>query len=142
MLYFSFRLNQTMHQHFFSTSATATSSSQRRKASQILVHFMKITDDEYLCKICKVATPSSYRSSSTIKLYKHLERFNVEIHKQLRPSNAPNTLTNYFSKTSKFLGRNSKQTNKECIDLIVKKDAPFMLLDHPQFKVFQVLSTR
>ena len=32
------------------------SSSQRRKASKILVHFMKITDDEYLCKNFKVAT--------------------------------------------------------------------------------------
>ena len=63
-----------MHQHFFSTSATATSSSQRRKASPVLVHFMKITKDEYLCKSCKVATPSKEikvkrdRSSSTIKV--------------------------------------------------------------------------
>ena len=74
------------------------------------------------------------RSSSTIKLSNHLERFHVEIYKQLRPSNAPNTLRNYFSKTSKFSGRNSEQTKKECIDLIVKTDAPFMLLHHPQFK--------
>ena len=101
---------------------------------------MKITDDEYLCKICKVATPSKEikvkrdRSSSTIKLWKHLERFHVEIYKQIRPSNAPNTLINYFSKTSKFSGTNSEQTKKECIDLIVKTYAPFTLLDHPQFK--------
>ena len=100
---------------------------------------MKITNDEYLCKICKVDTPSKEikvkrdRSSSTIKLWNHLERFHVEIHNQLRPSNAPNTLTDYFSKTSKFSDRNSKQTKKECIDLIVKIDAPFMILDHPQF---------
>ena len=73
------------------------------------------------------------RSSSTIKLWIHLKRFHVEIYKQLRPSNAPNTLTDYFSKTLKFSGKNSKQTKKECIDLIVKKDAPFTLFDHPQF---------
>ena len=103
---------------------------------------MKITDDEYLCKICKVATPSKEikvkrdRRSSTIKLWKHLERFHVEIYKQIRPSNAPNTLINYFSKTSKFSGTNSEQTKKECIDLIVKTYAPFTLLDHPQFKKF------
>ena len=65
-----------------------------------------------------------------------MERFHVEIYKQLRPSNAPNTLTNYFSKNSKFSGRNSEQTNKECINLIVKTDVPFMLLDHPRFKKF------
>ena len=76
------------------------------------------------------------KSSSTIKLYNHLERFHVEIYKQLRPSNAPNTLTDYFLKTSKFLGRNLEQTKKECIDLIVKTDAPFTLLNHPQFKNF------
>ena len=99
-------------------------------------------DDEYLCKIFKEDTPSKEikvkrdRSSSIIKLWKHLERFHVEIYKQLRPSNGPNTLIDYFSRTSKFLGRNSEQTKKECIDLIVKIDAPFLLLDHPQFKIF------
>ena len=103
---------------------------------------MKITDDEYLCKIFKVATPLKEikvkrdKSSSTIKLWNHLERFHIEIYKQLRPSNAPNTLTYYFSKTSKFSGRNLEKTKKECIDLIVKTDAPFTLLDHPQFKIF------
>ena len=103
---------------------------------------MKITDDEYLCKICKVATPSKEikvkrdRSSSTIKLWNHLERFHVEIYNQLRPSNAPHTLTDYFSKTLKVSGRNSEHTKKECIDLIVKTDAPFTLLDHLQFKQF------
>ena len=103
---------------------------------------MKIMDDEYLCKIFKVATLSKEikvmrdRSSSTIKLWNHLERFHVEIYMQLRPSNAPNTLTDYFSKTSKFSGRTSEQTKKECIDLIVKTDAPFTLLYHPQFKKF------
>ena len=65
-----------------------------------------------------------------------MERFHVEIYKQIRPSNTPKTLTDYFSKTSKFSCRNSEQTKKECIDLIVKSDAPFMLLDHPQFKKF------
>ena len=65
-----------------------------------------------------------------------MERFHVKIYKQLRPSNAHNTLTDYFSNTSKFLERNLQQTKKECIDLIVKTDAPFMLLDHPQFKKF------
>ena len=139
---FSFRLNKIMHQHFVSISAKTTSSSQQRKASPVLVHFMKITDDEYLCKNFKVATPSKEikvkrdRSSSTIKLWNPLERFHVEIYKQIRPSNAPNTLTDYFSKTSKFSGRNSEQTNKECIDLIVKTDAPVTLLGHPQFKNF------
>ena len=104
---------------------------------------MKITDDEYLCKICKVATPSKEikvkrdKSSNTIKLWNHLERFHVEIYEQLRPSNAPNTLTDYFSKTSKFSGRNLEQTKKECIDLIVKTNAPFTLLDHPHFKKFR-----
>ena len=103
---------------------------------------MKITDDEYLCKICKVDTPSKEikvkrdKSNSIIKLWNHLERFHVEIYKQLRPSNAPNTLTDYFSKTLKFSGRNLEQTKKECIDLIVKIDAPFTLHDHPQFKKF------
>ena len=103
---------------------------------------MKITNDEYLCQICKVATPSKEikvkrdRSSSTIKLWKHLERFHVEIYKQLRPSDAPNTLIDYLSKTSKFSGRNLEQTKKECMDLIVKTNAPFRLLDHPQFKKF------
>ena len=76
------------------------------------------------------------RSSRTIKLWKHLERFHVEIYKKLRPLNAHNTLTDYFSKTLKFLGKNLEQTKKECIDLIVKTDAPFTLLDHPQFKKF------
>ena len=76
------------------------------------------------------------RSSSIIKLWNHLERFHVDIYKELRPSNAPNTLKDYFSKISKFLGRNSEQTKKECIDLIVKIDAPFTLFDHPQFKKF------
>ena len=65
-----------------------------------------------------------------------MERFHVEIYKQLRPSNAPNTLTDYFSRTSKFSGRNSEQTKKECIDLIVKTYSPFLLLDHPKFKKF------
>ena len=103
---------------------------------------MKIPDDEYPYKICKVATPLKEikvkrdRSSSTIKLWKHLERFHVEIYKQLMPSNAPNTLIDYFSKTSKFSCKNSEQTKKECIDLIIKTNAPFMLLDHPQFKRF------
>ena len=103
---------------------------------------MKIKEDEYLFKICKVATPSKEikvkrdRSSSTIKLWKHLEKFRLEIYKQLRPSNTPNTLTDYFSKTSKCSGKNSEQTKKECIDLIVKTDAPITLLDHPQFKKF------
>ena len=45
-------------------------------------------------------------------------------------------LPNYFSKASKFSSRNSKQTKKKCIDLIVKTDAPFTLPDHPQFKNF------
>ena len=76
------------------------------------------------------------RSGSTIKLWNHLERFHVEIYKQLRPSNAPNSLTNYFSKTSKFSGRNLEQTKKECIDLIVKTNTPFKLLYHLQFKKF------
>ena len=86
---------------------------------------MKITDDEYLCKIFKVATPLKEikvkrdRSSSTIKLWKHIERFHVDIYKQLRSSNAPKTLIDYFSKTSKFSSRNSEQTKKEGIDLIV-----------------------
>ena len=75
-------------------------------------------------------------SRSTIKLWKHLERFHVEIYKQLRPSNSPNTITNYFLKTSKFSSKNSKQTKKECIDLIVKTNAPFTLLNHPKFKRF------
>ena len=104
---------------------------------------MKITNDEYLCKIFKVDTPLKEIkvkrdiSISTIKLWNHLERFHVEIYKQLRPSNAPNTLTDYFSKTSKFSGRNSEQTKKkECMDLIVKTDVTFTLLDHPQFKKF------
>ena len=103
---------------------------------------MKIIDDDYLCKIFKVATPLKQikvkrdKSSSTIKLWKLLERFHVEIYKQLRPSNAPNILTCYSSKTSKFSNKNSEQTKKECIDLIVKTDAPFTLLDHPQFKQF------
>ena len=103
---------------------------------------MKITDNEYLCKMCKVTTPSKEikvkrnRSSSTIKLWKHLEKFHDEIYEQPRPSNAPYTLTDYFSKTSKFSGRNSKQTKTECIDLIVKTDAHFTLLDHYQFKKF------
>ena len=76
------------------------------------------------------------RSSSTIKLWKHLKRFDVEIYKQLRPSNAPKTLTDYFSKTFKFSCENSEQKKQECIDLIFKSDAPFTLLDHPQFKKF------
>ena len=76
------------------------------------------------------------RSSSTIKLWNHLERFHVEIYKQLMPSNAPNTVIDYFSKTSKFSGRNSEQTKKECIDLIVKTNASFTLFDHPQFNFF------
>ena len=103
---------------------------------------MKITNDEYLYKICKVATPSKEikvkrdKSNSTIKLWKHLERFHVEICKQLRLSNAPNTLTYCFLKTSKFSCRNSEQTKKKCIDLIVKIDAPFTLPDHRQFKIF------
>ena len=75
------------------------------------------------------------RSNNTIKLWKHLKRFHVEIYMQLRPSNAHDTLTkvstNYFSKTSKFFGKNSDQTKKECIDLIVKTNPPFTLLDHP-----------
>ena len=105
---------------------------------------MKITYEEYLCKICKEAIPSKEikvkrdRSSSTIKLWKHLERFHVEIYKQLRPSNAPNTLIDYFSRTSKFSGRNSEQTKKECIDLIVETNSPFSLLDHPKFKFFAI----
>ena len=116
MLYFFFQIESNNALKFVSTSATATSSSQQRKAPTVLVHFMKITNDEYLCKIFKVATLSKEikvkrdRSSSTIKLWKHLERFHVEIYKRLRPSNAHNTLTDYFSKTSKFLGRNSEQT--------------------------------
>ena len=76
------------------------------------------------------------RSSSMIKLCKHLEKFHIKIYKQLTPSAAPNTRTDYFSKTSKFLSRSPKQIKKECIDLIVKTDAPFTLLDHPQFKRF------
>ena len=96
-------------------------------------------DDEYLCKICKVATPSKEiklkrdKSNSTIKLWKHLKRFHVEIYKHLRPSNAPNTLIDFFSKTSIFSSKNSEQTKKECIDLIIKTDVPLTLLDHPQF---------
>ena len=72
---------------------------------------MKITNDEYLCKICKVATPSKEvkvkrdKSSSTIKLWKHLEKFHIKIYKKLRPSVVPNTLIDYFSKTSNFLSR-------------------------------------
>ena len=87
------------------------SSSQRKKASPALVHFMKITDDEYLCKIFKVVAPSKEvkvkrdKSNSTIKLWKHLEKFHIQIYKQLRPFDAPNTLTDYFSKTSEFLSR-------------------------------------
>ena len=71
-----------------------------------------------------------------IKLWKHLDKFHIEIYKQVRPSAAPDTLTDYFSKTSKFLSRTPEQTKKECIDLIVKTYAPFALLDHPQFKRF------
>ena len=78
----------------------------------------------------------SDRSSSTIKLWKHLKMFHVEIYKKLRSSNAPNTLIDYFSKTSKFSGKNSEQTKKECTNLIVKTDAPSTPLDHPQFKIF------
>ena len=76
------------------------------------------------------------RSNSKIKLWKHLEKFHVEIYKQLRTSGASNTLTDYFSKTSKFLSSSPEQKMKECINLIVKTDAPFTLLDHPQFKSF------
>ena len=112
------------------------SSSQRKKASPVLMHFMKITDDEYICKICKVATPSKEvkvkrdKSSSTIKLWNHLEKFHIEIYKQLRPFSIANTLTDYFRKTSKFLSRTPEQTKKECIDLIVKTDAPFTDAGH------------
>ena len=63
-----------------------------------------------------------------------MEKFHIEIYNQLRPSAIPNTLTYYFSKTSKFLSRTAELTKKECIDLIVKIDAPFTLLDHPQYK--------
>ena len=93
-------------------------------------------------KICKAATPSKEvkvkreRRSSTIKLWTHLEKFHIEIYKQLRPSGAPNTLTNYFSKTYKFLSRSPEHTKKEYIDVIFKTDAPFKLLAHPQFKRF------
>ena len=91
-------------------------------------------------KICKAATPSKEvkvkRYRSTIKLWKHLEKFHIEIYKKLRPSAAPNTLTNYFLKISKFLSRSLENTKKECIDLIVNTDANFTLLDHPQFKRF------
>ena len=76
------------------------------------------------------------KSSSTIKLWNHLEKFHIEIYKKLRPSAVPNTSRDYFSKTSKFLSRTPEQTKKECIDLIVKRDAPFTLLDHSQFKRF------
>ena len=76
------------------------------------------------------------RSNSTIKLWKHLEKFHIKIYKQLRSFVAPNTLNDYFSKTSKFVSKSPEQIEKECIDLIVKKDAPFILLDHPQFKRF------
>ena len=76
------------------------------------------------------------KSSSMIKLWKHLEKFHIETYKKLRPSTAPNTLMDYFSKTSKFLSRAPEYTKKECIDLIVKTDAPFTLLDNPQFKSF------
>ena len=76
------------------------------------------------------------RSNSTIKLWKHLEKFHTEIYKKLRTSGAPNTLMDYFSKTSKFLSRSPEQTKKEYIDLIVKTYGPFTLLDHQQFKSF------
>ena len=76
------------------------------------------------------------KSNSTIKLWKHLKKFHIEIYKKLKPSVAPNTLTYYFSMTCKFLSRTQEQTKKECIDLIVKTDTPFTLLDHPQFKRF------
>ena len=85
MLYFFFYIESNNASTFVSTNATATSSSQRRKASPILLHLMKITDDEYLYKICKVATlPKEIKvkrdiSSSIIKLWKLLERFHVEI---------------------------------------------------------------
>ena len=76
------------------------------------------------------------KSSSTIELLKYLEKFCVEIYKNLRSSNAYDTLIDFFSKTYKFSRRNSKQTKKEFIDLIFKTHAPFTLLDHPQFKIF------
>ena len=76
------------------------------------------------------------KSSSTIKLWKLLEKFHIETYKQLMPSTAPNTLMDYFSKTSKFLSWTREYTKKECMDLIVKTDAPFTLLDHSQFKRF------
>ena len=76
------------------------------------------------------------RSSSTIKLWKHLEKFRVDIYKQIRPLYTSNTLQDSFSMNFEFSGNNSEQTKKECINLIVKTDAPLMLFDHSQFKIF------
>ena len=73
---------------FVSKNYTLMSSSQWKKVSLGMVHFMKITNDEYLCKILKAVTPSKElkvkrdRSNITIKLWKHLEKFHIEIYKK------------------------------------------------------------
>ena len=80
---------------FLSTNATATTSSQQRKTSPVLVHFMKITGDEYICKICKVATPLKVvkvkdKSSSmiTCKLYMKIYNYECKLRHKILLSNA------------------------------------------------------
>ena len=53
----------------------------KKKALPTLVHFMKIIDDEYLCKICKATTLKEVKvkRDRSIKLWKHLENFHIKI---------------------------------------------------------------
>ena len=81
---------------------TNVSSQQCQKASPALGYFMKIIDDEHLCKICNVAAPSKEvkgkrdNSNSAIKLWQHSKKFHIKIFKQLKPSSAPNILKIIF----------------------------------------------
>ena len=56
--------------------------------------------------------------------------------KDIKPVGTLNPLTNFFPKKRKYLGRTQEITKERCIDLIIKTNTAFTILENLEFEAF------
>ena len=65
-----------------------------------------------------------------------METLSLLYYKDIKPSGTLNPLTNFFSKKRKYLGRTQELTKERCIDLIIKTNTTFTILENLEFEAF------
>ena len=65
-----------------------------------------------------------------------METLSLLYYKDLKPLGTLNPLTNFFSKKRKYLGRTQELTKERFIDLIIKTNTAFTVLENLEFEAF------